>query len=77
MLRPFEGMGVDTTWQLELPKAANPFDYRSIADVLLTIEYTVLDNREYREDVVRSLDATFSGDRSFSVRNEFPTSGTT
>ena len=36
LLLPFEGMGVDTVWQLELPKAANPFDYRTIADVLLT-----------------------------------------
>ena len=29
LLLPFEGMGVDTVWQLELPKAANPFDYRT------------------------------------------------
>jgi hypothetical protein len=72
MLLPFEGMGVDTTWQLELPKAANPFDYRSIADVLLTLEYTALDDREYRQEVVRSLDSRFSGDRSFSLRNQFP-----
>ncbi len=36
MLRPFEGMGVDTNWELQLPKAANPFDHRSIADVLFT-----------------------------------------
>jgi hypothetical protein len=32
-------MGVDTVWQLELPKAANPFNFNAIADVLLTIEY--------------------------------------
>jgi Tc toxin complex TcA C-terminal TcB-binding domain len=72
LLLPFEGMGVDTVWQLELPKAANPFDYRSIADVLLTIEYTALDSVEYRERVVRDLDRRFSGDRTFSVRNQFP-----
>lgn len=72
LLRPFEGMGVDTVWRLELPKAANPFDFRSIADVLLTIEYTALDSAEYRERVVRELDRRFSGDRSFSVRNQFP-----
>lgn len=75
MLLPFEGMGVDTVWQLSMPKAANPFDYRTIADVLLTIEYTALDSPEYRQKVIRSLDRTFSGDRSFSLRNQSPTSG--
>ena len=72
LLLPFEGMGVDTVWQLELPKAANPFDYRSIADVLLTVKYTALDSDEYRQRVVRALDRGFSGDRSFSLRNQFP-----
>ena len=32
MLRPFESMGVDTHWELQLPKAANPFDFRTIAE---------------------------------------------
>lgn len=72
MLLPFEGMGVDTVWQLELPKAANPFDYRSIADVLLTIEYTALGSEEYRQTVIRCLGTSFAGDRSFSLRNQFP-----
>lgn len=72
VLLPFEGMGADTTWQLELPKAANPFDYRSIADVLLTIEYTALDSQEHRQEVIRSLGSSFSGDRTFSLRNQFP-----
>ena len=39
---PFEAMGVDTSWELQMPKAANPFDYRTLADVLMTIEYTAL-----------------------------------
>ena len=72
LLLPFEGMGVDTVWQLELPKAANPFDYNTIADVLLTIEYTALNSQEYRQQVVRDLDRRFSGDRSFSLRNQYP-----
>ena len=33
MLLPFESMGVDTMWELQMPKAANPFDYRTVADV--------------------------------------------
>ena len=27
LLLPFEGSGVDTTWELQLPPAANPFDF--------------------------------------------------
>jgi Tc toxin complex TcA C-terminal TcB-binding domain len=72
LLLPFEGMGVDTVWQLELPKPANPFDYRTIADVLLTIEYTALNSYEYRQEVLRGQDRSFSGDRAFSVRDQFP-----
>jgi Tc toxin complex TcA C-terminal TcB-binding domain len=72
LLLPFEGMGVDTVWQLELPKAANPFDYRTIADVLLTIEYTALNSYDYRHQVLRAQDRSFSGDRAFSVRDQFP-----
>ncbi|MET7426682.1 hypothetical protein [Dactylosporangium sp. NPDC005555] len=72
LLLPFEGMGVDTVWRLELPKAANPLDYRTISDVLLTIEYTALASAQYREKVVRTIDRTFLGDRTFSVREQFP-----
>jgi hypothetical protein len=63
---------VDNVWQLELPKAANPFDFNAIADVLLTIEYTALDSQEYRQKVVRGLNRRFTGDRTFSLRNQFP-----
>lgn len=71
MLLPFEGMGLDAVWQLELPKPANPFDYRTIADVLLTIEYTALNSYDYRQKVLRDLDRSFSGDRAFSFRDQF------
>lgn len=72
LLLPFEGMGVDTTWELQMPKAANPFDYRTIADVLITVEYTALHSFDYRQQVVRSLRPNTSSDRTFSLRNEFP-----
>jgi Tc toxin complex TcA C-terminal TcB-binding domain len=72
LLLPFEGMGVDSVWRLELPKPANPFDYRTIADVLLTIEYTALASEDYRDRIVRELDRRFTGDRAFSIRNQFP-----
>jgi hypothetical protein len=71
MLLPFESMGVDTFWQLEMPKAANPFDYRTIADVLVTLEYTALNSFDYRAQVLKKLNPKLSGERSFSFRGEF------
>lgn len=70
-LFPFESIGVDTAWEFRMPKAANFFDYNTIADVLLTIEYTALDSFDYRRQVVQELDQTISADRPFSFRHEF------
>jgi Tc toxin complex TcA C-terminal TcB-binding domain len=72
MLAPFESSGVDTHWQLEMPRASNPFDFDTIADVLMTIEYTALHSFDYRQQVIRRLDRTFQADRGFSLRNHFP-----
>ena len=72
LLLPFEGMGVDTTWELELPKASNPLEYQSINDVLITIEYAALHSATYREQVIRQLDPSVSADRGFSIRSDFP-----
>lgn len=40
MLLPFEGLGVETQWTLEMPRGRNRFYFDTIADVLLTIDYT-------------------------------------
>jgi hypothetical protein len=61
LLLPFEGTGVDTTWGIELPKGANRFDFDSLVDVLLTISYTALEDRTYREQVLDSLGADANG----------------
>ena len=71
MLLPFENIGVDTSWELRLPKASNLFDYNTIADVLITIEYTALNSFTYRQTVLNELGNTISGDRPFSFRNQF------
>jgi hypothetical protein len=73
MLFPFEGQGVATSWEFALPKAANPFDFSSIADVLVSIEYTALLSFEYRQQVVQTLNAkrAVSQDRAFSFRHNF------
>jgi hypothetical protein len=73
MLLPFEGNGVASTgWKFSMPRAANMVDYSTIADVLLTIEYTALESAIYRSQVVRQLDQTASGERAFSFRHQFP-----
>lgn len=71
LLQPFEAIGVDTCWEFRLPKPANPFDFDTIADVLITFDYTALDSWEYRQQVIQRLDSHLSADRAFSFRNQF------
>ena len=40
---PFEGAGAVSRWSLELPTAIRQFDYRSISDVILQVQYTSRD----------------------------------
>jgi len=70
MLLPFEPTGVDALWEFQMPKAANPFDYSTIADVLVTIEYTALSDPDYRQQVIQTLHQSFSADRAFSFRHQ-------
>lgn len=72
MLLPFEGAGVASSdWTFSMPRAGNVVDYSTIADVLLTIEYTALDSAIYRGQVVQRLDRAASGERPFSFRQQF------
>jgi hypothetical protein len=70
---PFEGSGVATSWELSMPKAANPFDYSTVADVLLTIEYTALASEDYRQQIVQGLNSrrSASASRAFCFRYQF------
>lgn len=70
MLLPFEGLGVDTTWEFRMPKASNLFDYKTIADVLITIEYTALHSYDYYQQIIQTLASRMSADRAFSFRHE-------
>jgi hypothetical protein len=58
MLLPFEGSGVDMSWEFNMPKASNQLDYRAIADVLVTLEYTALNSIDYRQQVIQSCQYT-------------------
>ena len=72
MLLPFQNKGIANSWLLEMPKAANAFDYRTIADVLFTIDYTALHSTEYRQQVIRKLNRKTGGERVFSLRDRLP-----
>jgi hypothetical protein len=72
MVAPFEGIGVDTTWEFRMPKAANlGVDYSTIAEVLLTIDYAALNSFDYRQQVLQTLKPTVTADRAFSFRHDF------
>jgi hypothetical protein len=40
---PFEGAGVISTWQIELPQDCNAFDFETISDVVFNLRYTARD----------------------------------
>lgn len=72
-LDPFEGTGVDTQWEFRMEKAANPFDYNSIADVLVTIEYEAMSSFTYRNMVVQRLNQEDpSAALAISLKNNLP-----
>lgn len=69
-LNPFEGSGVDMLWEFKLRKEANLFNYHTIADVLITIDYTAFHDYNYQQQVIRQLPPFHSADRPFSFRSE-------
>jgi hypothetical protein len=71
LLLPFESMGVDTSWEFRLPKAANLFDYNTIADVRITLEYTALEDYTYRQQVIQALPTNVSYNNAFSLKTQF------
>lgn len=74
MLLPFESSGVDTTWEFQLPPAANPFDFGGIVDLLVTIDYTAAHDDTYRGRLVDRLNADRGrgADCAFSLARDFP-----
>jgi hypothetical protein len=72
LLQPFEDLGVDTQWEFRLPKAANPFDYSTIADIQVEIDYTALDSPDYRLAVQKQMGSSLSADRAYSFAQQFP-----
>ncbi|HRF80629.1 MAG TPA: hypothetical protein PL070_11140 [Flavobacteriales bacterium] len=72
-LNPFEGSGVETLWEFRMDKAANPFDFASIADVLITIEYEALSDRNRRTALATRLNQEDAeGALAISFKNNLP-----
>lgn len=74
---PFEGAGVNSQWQLTLPKAVRPFDYGTISDVILRISYTAEEDTKLAQAVEGVngvlLELSRQGvTRVLSLRNDFP-----
>ncbi|VAX09636.1 Insecticidal toxin complex protein TccB1 [hydrothermal vent metagenome] len=81
---PFEGAGAISQWKLELPTAVRPFDYNSISDVILHIQYTAKEgDSTFKDNVTGNITTAINswidgmGDaapltRAFSLRQEFP-----
>jgi hypothetical protein len=73
MLLPFEGLGVETQWTLELPRGNNRFDFDTIADVLLTIDYTAEYSEKYQADLRKAQsNVDVDEDTAVPLRLQFP-----
>ncbi|MGH8550753.1 MAG: hypothetical protein ACRERU_19560, partial [Methylococcales bacterium] len=77
---PFEGSGVVSEWQLELPSDVRQFNYDTISDVILHLRYTaregggLLRNGAVANLKTRIEEVQATGSlRLFSIRHEFPT----
>jgi hypothetical protein len=81
---PFEGAGVISSWNLELPTELHQFDYRTISDVVLTISYTAREDGSLKnaanlymqktvdEYILQLSRSKNSLNRLISLKREFP-----
>jgi hypothetical protein len=77
---PFEGAGAYSRWRIEMPEDCNAFDFDTISDVILKLNYIAREGgkilREKAEEARKKeiADADQSPlARLFSLRHEFPT----
>lgn len=69
---PFEGTGAVSKWKLEMPKGANRFDFDSITDVLIHLNYTTKSDAGSFRDHVRTEVEEFTGYRVSALAQEQP-----
>jgi hypothetical protein len=77
---PFEGAGVVSRWRIDLPQDTNAFDFNTITDVILRLQYTARDGGKTLANAARSSlrddSLATSGARLFSAKHEFAASWT-
>ncbi len=73
---PFEGSGVISEWQLELPAEFRQFDYETISDVILHMKYTSRAAggllAKGAVESIKTLLTEGGNVRLFNIRQEFP-----
>lgn len=73
---PFEGAGVISRWRLDMPKDCNAFDFDTISDVILKLNYTAREGGKLlgdkAKDALKGLQQTEGLWRMFSAKHEFP-----
>lgn len=70
---PFEGTGAVSIWLLSMPKSANLFNYDSISDVIIQMQYTAINGGTVFRDQVLALDGmkSYSGNDTFLMAQNF------
>ena len=74
---PFEGSGVISSWRIDMPPDCNAFDFETITDVILRINYTAREGGKSLQDAASGArdDALHKAhtqqSRLFSARHEF------
>ena len=74
---PFEGAGAVSTWKIELPAAYAQFDYNSISDVILHVNYSALDEGSMKDAAVTTVTSLLSNagfGAAFSVAQQYSNS---
>ena len=72
---PFEYLGAVSRWRIELPPENNYFDFDTVTDLVLHLNYTARDGgAALREAAARDARGRLPGDglRLFDVRHDFP-----
>jgi peptidoglycan hydrolase-like protein with peptidoglycan-binding domain/5-hydroxyisourate hydrolase-like protein (transthyretin family) len=73
---PFEGSGAVSTWNIDMPLSDNQFDFSTISDVIIHMQYTSREGGFALAEAARdALEAVLpsSGARLLSMKAEFPT----
>ena len=72
---PFEGAGAISKWRIDMPKKCNAFDFNTISDVIIKLNYTAREGGDnLRKKVINdtSIPPEEGLVRMFSARHEFP-----